>query len=217
MPRRSSSAPSRRPALVTRSLPEDLRAARHEQHPAVSEVEEGETGPRPRPGSHADTKVGPQAGERRVGRVSGCASDVDLDGALVENTRESRSTEDQRRPRVAPGPNASQDHERPLRDELEGPRGGARCRRTTPRRPPWPPQVRPRAFSKSAWRPALALRDLAHPFAVLTCPWCCGRRKLIALITDGKVVRAILEHLRLPTAAPVLAPARSPPELDFAG
>ena len=39
---------------------------------------------------------------------------------------------------------------------------------------------------------------------VLTCPWCGGKRKLIALITDGKVIRAILEHLGLPTAAPVL-------------
>jgi hypothetical protein len=52
---------------------------------------------------------------------------------------------------------------------------------------------------------------------VLTCPWCGQKRKLIALLTDGKVVRRILEHLGLPTAAPVLAPARSPPELEFAG
>lgn len=52
---------------------------------------------------------------------------------------------------------------------------------------------------------------------VLTCPWCGEKRKLIALITDGKVVRKILEHLGLPTAAPVLTPARSPPELEFAG
>lgn len=52
---------------------------------------------------------------------------------------------------------------------------------------------------------------------VLTCPWCDGKRKLIALLTDGAVLRMILEHLGLPTAAPVLAPARSPPELEFAG
>ena len=52
---------------------------------------------------------------------------------------------------------------------------------------------------------------------VLTCPWCGGQRRLIALITDGDVVRRILAHLGLPTAAPALAPARSPPELDFAG
>jgi hypothetical protein len=52
---------------------------------------------------------------------------------------------------------------------------------------------------------------------VLTCPWCGGKRELIALITDGTVIRRILEHLGLPNAAPALAPARSPPELEFAG
>ena len=30
-------------------------------------------------------------------------------------------------------------------------------------------------------------------------------------------LRRILEHLGLPTTAPTLAPARSPPELEFAG
>jgi hypothetical protein len=57
----------------------------------------------------------------------------------------------------------------------------------------------------------------AFEIDVLNCPWCGGKRKLIALITDGAVVRRILEHLGLPTAAPVLAPARSPPEFEFAG
>lgn len=52
---------------------------------------------------------------------------------------------------------------------------------------------------------------------VLTCPWCGGKRKLVALLTDGKVVRKILAHLGLDTEPPRLAPARAPPELDFAG
>ena len=52
---------------------------------------------------------------------------------------------------------------------------------------------------------------------VLTCPWCGEKRKLIALLTDGAVVRRILEHLGLPTTTTTLAPARAPPEFEFAG
>ena len=67
-------------------------------------------------------------------------------------------------------------------------------------------------------RPTWAeLLERAFEIDVLTCPWCAGKRKLIALVTDGAVVRRILEHLGLPTADTVLAPARSPPELEFAG
>jgi hypothetical protein len=51
---------------------------------------------------------------------------------------------------------------------------------------------------------------------VLTCPHCGGARRLIAMITDGLVVRRILDHLELPSSAPVIAPARAPPELEFA-
>ena len=43
------------------------------------------------------------------------------------------------------------------------------------------------------------------------------RRHWKALISDGAVLRRILAHLGLPTTAPTLAPARSPPELEFAG
>jgi hypothetical protein len=70
------------------------------------------------------------------------------------------------------------------------------------------------ARKRAAWAELL---KRVFEIDVLTCPWCGGKRKLIALITDGKVVRRILEHLGLPAAAPVLAPARSPPELEFAG
>ena len=51
---------------------------------------------------------------------------------------------------------------------------------------------------------------------VLTCPHCAGPRKLIALINDGLVVRKILAHLGLPTEPPPMAPARAPPEPEFA-
>jgi hypothetical protein len=46
---------------------------------------------------------------------------------------------------------------------------------------------------------------------VLECPFCKGKRKLIALINDPPVIRAILACLGLPADPPALAPARWPP------
>jgi hypothetical protein len=46
---------------------------------------------------------------------------------------------------------------------------------------------------------------------VLHCPFCKGRRKLIAFITEAPVIRAILQCLDLPSDPPVLSPARWPP------
>ena len=48
---------------------------------------------------------------------------------------------------------------------------------------------------------------------VLRCHLCGGRRKLIALITQGDVVEGILACLGLPTEPPTVHPARGPPEL----
>jgi hypothetical protein len=48
---------------------------------------------------------------------------------------------------------------------------------------------------------------------VLRCALCGGRREVIAQLTDPAVVRAILTSLGLPTAVPVLHPARGPPGL----
>jgi hypothetical protein len=53
------------------------------------------------------------------------------------------------------------------------------------------------------------------PIDVLECPHCGTRRKLIAWITDGVVVRKILDHLGLPSEPPILARARVGEELDF--
>lgn len=44
---------------------------------------------------------------------------------------------------------------------------------------------------------------------VLVCPHCDGTRKLIALITDGLVVRKILMHLGLECEPRFPAPART--------
>jgi hypothetical protein len=46
---------------------------------------------------------------------------------------------------------------------------------------------------------------------ILVCPFCQGQRKLIAMITDPPVIRAILKCLKLPADPPALAPARWPP------
>jgi len=58
---------------------------------------------------------------------------------------------------------------------------------------------------------------LKRVFAIdaLECPHCRGRRKLIALISDGPVVRRILDHLGLPAEPPRLAPARVSEQLAF--
>ena len=53
--------------------------------------------------------------------------------------------------------------------------------------------------SRSKWADLL---KRVFEIDALTCPYCGGKRKLIALLTDGQVVRKILEHLGLPTTTP---------------
>jgi hypothetical protein len=50
---------------------------------------------------------------------------------------------------------------------------------------------------------------------VLRCPRCGGRRKLLAAITQGVVIRSILAALGLPSDPPAVPPARGPPETLF--
>ena len=49
---------------------------------------------------------------------------------------------------------------------------------------------------------------------VMSCPKCGGRMQLISMIEDPKVIKKILEHLKLPTELPTAFPARAPPEQD---
>ena len=68
-------------------------------------------------------------------------------------------------------------------------------------------------------------RVCRHPWAdllrrvlgpdVLRCPNCGGRRRIVAAITQGAVIRALLESLGLPVKAPALASAPGPPELSW--
>ena len=68
--------------------------------------------------------------------------------------------------------------------------------------------------SRSKWADLL---QRVFEIDALRCSYCGGKRELIALLTDGQVVRKILAHIGLATEPPRLAPARAPPELDFAG
>jgi len=47
---------------------------------------------------------------------------------------------------------------------------------------------------------------------VFACMRCGGRRRVLAYVKEAGGVRAILEHLGLPTAGARLAPARGPPQ-----
>jgi hypothetical protein len=49
---------------------------------------------------------------------------------------------------------------------------------------------------------------------VETCSKCGGKMKIIAAIEDPKVIRKILEHMRLETKPPPLHPARGPPKVQ---
>jgi hypothetical protein len=44
----------------------------------------------------------------------------------------------------------------------------------------------------------------------LKCPKCQAPMVVLAFLTDTRVVRKILDHLRIPADLPVLAPARCP-------
>ena len=70
----------------------------------------------------------------------------------------------------------------------------------------------PRRCGRHPWAELLRRVFLVD---VLRCPRCGGRRKIVAAITEGRVVRAILGSLDLPTEPPVVHPARGPPEEVF--
>jgi hypothetical protein len=50
---------------------------------------------------------------------------------------------------------------------------------------------------------------------VLQRPGCGGRRRIVAAITQGPVIRALPESLGLPAQAPPVASVRGPPELSW--
>jgi hypothetical protein len=51
---------------------------------------------------------------------------------------------------------------------------------------------------------------------VSQCAYCGGRVRILAFLSHPDIAHPILEHLGLPTRLPTPAPARAPPQLDFA-
>ena len=49
---------------------------------------------------------------------------------------------------------------------------------------------------------------------VFACP-CGGRMRIISVIEDPKVIKKILNHLKLPSEAPKIHQARAPPQMEF--
>jgi hypothetical protein len=70
-----------------------------------------------------------------------------------------------------------------------------------------------RAAARSRWARLLARIYEVFP---LTCADCGGHMRIHAFITAAEPTDAILTHLGLPTTAPPIAPARGPPQHDFA-
>jgi hypothetical protein len=79
------------------------------------------------------------------------------------------------------------------------------------------PVARPSTTSPCKRRHHLWADLMRRTFAidVLACDQCGGRLRLIATIESPAAIRAILEHLGLPSEPPALTPARAPPASHY--
>jgi len=96
-----------------------------------------------------------------------------------------------------PPPPAVEEAGSPLKDEKSGSTGEASVENNVT------PTRRPR---RTKW--AHLMRRVLD-IDVLTCPKCAASMTIIAFLTDPNVLTKILAHLKLPSAPPTLAPARS--------
>jgi len=76
-----------------------------------------------------------------------------------------------------------------------------------------PKPVRPRRPRRPI--PWAELLQCTFQTDALTCPRCGSTRRVVAVVLRSTTAQAILEHLRLPSRPLPLAPATSPPQLDF--
>jgi hypothetical protein len=85
---------------------------------------------------------------------------------------------------------------------------------------PPPPPAAPGACSGKRGRPprrigCAALLKRVFAVQILACALCGGKMRVISVIEEGPVATKILSHLGLPSAAPVRAPARDPPDPEL--
>jgi hypothetical protein len=74
------------------------------------------------------------------------------------------------------------------------------------------------AAQRKYWKTVVEVVAVMSPSLtvdVLECPRCRGPMKIIAEITDPKVIKRFLAALNLPTEAPEIERARPPPQMDF--
>ncbi len=72
--------------------------------------------------------------------------------------------------------------------------------------------ARPRPLSRLPW--AELLRRVFRE-DVLECNRCGGRRVVLAFLSERRAVKAVLQHLGLPTTGPPVAPARGSPQMEL--
>ena len=85
---------------------------------------------------------------------------------------------------------------------------------------PEPPAAAPAACLRSRGRPLrridwAALLKRVFAVEILVCALCAGPMRVVSVIEEGPVARKILDHLGLPSAPPVRAPARDPPDPEL--
>jgi hypothetical protein len=87
--------------------------------------------------------------------------------------------------------------------------------RVTPAAEPPTREIDSSAMPRSNRLPWAVLLKRIFLVDVLECPKCKGRMKILAAVTEPGSVRRILESLGLPSEAPRLRPARSPPQTEL--
>ncbi len=74
---------------------------------------------------------------------------------------------------------------------------------------------RQRARSRATRLPWAELLRRVFREDVLECNRCGGRRVVLAFLSERRAVKAVLQHLGLPTTGPPVAPARGSPQMEL--